>query len=206
MWSMGRHSAFAKPTGGISLAAGMGAALALSLSLLLTGDLMIPQPRVYDRETSLLAWDRVVAVLQHPRCLNCHQPETPLQGDSQRPHVPRVVRGRDNMGAPGMRCGNCHSEHSNNETSRVPGASDWKMPPRSRSWGGLTAGQICRALKNPRKNGRRTSKGIVKHMQDDSLVHWSWDPGSGRESIAMPHFVFVEFVEEWLQTGAYCPD
>lgn len=206
MWPARRRSAERLIGRNARLAAGAGAALAIALSALLTGDLMIPQPKVFDPEASLAAWDRVVTVLQHPRCLNCHQPNEPLQGDNQRPHSPRVVRGRDNMGAPGMRCGSCHSEHSNNEASLVPGASDWKMPPRSRAWGGMTPGQICRALKDPSKNGRRTSKGIVKHMQDDSLVHWSWDPGGARESISMPHHVFVEFVEEWLQNGAYCPD
>jgi hypothetical protein len=80
------------------------------------------------------------------------------------------------------------------------------MPPSSMTWGGQSIGQLCRALKDPRKNGGRTARGIVKHMQKDSLVHWSWDPGGTRESISMPHHVFVEFVEEWLQTGAHCPN
>jgi len=159
-----------------------------------------------DREASLAAWDRVVTVLQHPRCSNCHQPKEPLQGDSRRRHSPRVVRGRDNMGVPGMRCGSCHSEHGNNEASRVPGAADWKMPPRSMSWASLPIGQLCRALKDPTKNGRRSLNGIVKHMQEDSLVHWSWEPGGTRESIGMPHDVFVELVEEWVRSGAHCPD
>ena len=73
-----------------------------------------------DRETSLAAWDRIVTVLQHPRCSNCHQPNEPLQGDSARRHYPRVVRGRDNLGIPGMRCGSCHSEQGNNEVRGFP--------------------------------------------------------------------------------------
>ena len=158
-----------------------------------------------DPEVSLAAWDRVVAVLQHPRCSNCHQPSEPLQGESGRRHSPRVVRGRDNQGVPGMRCGSCHSEQGNNEASRVPGATDWKMPPRSMSWARLSIGQLCRTLKDPTKNGRRSLKAIIKHMQDDSLVHWSWDPGGTRESVPMPHHVFVEFVEEWVRSGAHCP-
>ena len=126
----------------------------------------IPQ-RSSDQETSLAAWDRVVTVLQHPRCSNCHQPNEPLQGESGRRHSPRVVRGRDNLGIPGMRCGSCHSEQGNNEASRVPGATDWKMPPRSMSWARLSIGQLCRSLKDPTKNGRRSLKGIIKHMQDE---------------------------------------
>ena len=57
--------------------------------------------------------------------------------NAQKSHLPRVVRGRDNLGVPGMRCGSCHSPHGNNEASRVPGAADWKMPPLSMSWARL---------------------------------------------------------------------
>ena len=48
-------------------------------------------------------------------------------------------------------------------------------------------------------------QGIIKHLQEDSLTHWAWDPGGTRESISMPHHVFIEFVEEWVRTGAHCP-
>ena len=96
--------------------------LVLATLAVLTSDEANPQAGS-DREASLAAWDRVASVLQHPRCLNCHQPNEPLQGDARRPHSPRVVRGRDNQGIAGMRCGSCHSERGNNEASRVPGAS-----------------------------------------------------------------------------------
>jgi mono/diheme cytochrome c family protein len=183
-----------------------GLALFVSIfALLMPSGEAIPQTRS-DRQTSLAAWERMATVLQHPRCSNCHQPEEPLQGDGGRRHSPRVVRGRDNMGVPGMRCGSCHSAQGNNEASRVPGATDWKMPPRSMSWAKLPIGQLCRTLKDPTKNGRRSLKAIIKHIEEDSLVHWSWDPGGARESIAMPHHVFVEFAEEWVRSGAHCPD
>jgi hypothetical protein len=157
------------------------------------------------RATSLAAWERVVTVLQHPRCLNCHQADEPLQGDSRRRHTPRVVRGKDGLGVPGMRCGACHSEQWNNEASGAPGAAHWKMPPRSMTWARLSSGQICRTLKDPRKNGGRSPADLVKHVGDDSLVIWSWEPGGKRESVPMPHGVFIEFVEEWVRNGAHCP-
>jgi hypothetical protein len=166
----------------------------------------IPQTKSSDREASIAAWALIASVLQHPRCLNCHQPNAPLHGDTPRAHSPRVVRGRDNQGAPGMRCGSCHSERGNNEASRVPGATDWKMPPRSMTWAGLSIGQLCRTLKDRRKNGGRSPRAIIKHMQDDSLVHWSWSPGGTRKSVPVPHYVFVEFVEDWVRTGVHCPD
>jgi len=42
-------------------------------------------------------------VLQHPRCLNCHPAtDRPTQTDTMRPHVPRIVRGADGHGPPGL--------------------------------------------------------------------------------------------------------
>jgi mono/diheme cytochrome c family protein len=192
-----------------SLAFGAGTSIGLAvltwLAVLISSWEALPQTSS-GRQASLEAWERIATVLQHPRCSNCHQPDEPLQGDSRRRHSPRVVRGRDNLGIPGMRCGGCHGEQGNNEASGVPGAADWKMPPRSMSWARLRIAQLCRTIKDPAKNGGRSLKAIVKHMQEDSLIHWSWDPGGARESIAMPHHTFVEFVEEWVQSGAHCPD
>jgi hypothetical protein len=183
-----------------------GLALVVSvLAILIWSREAIPQ-RISDRDASLLAWQRVASVLQHPRCLNCHQPNEPMQGDRPRPHKPKVVRGRDNQGAPGMRCASCHSPFGNNEASRAPGATRWKMPPRSMTWGGLSVGDICRAVRNPAKNGGRSPRALVKHFEEDSLVHWSWSPGSDREAAPFLFEVFLEFVQEWVQTGMHCPE
>ena len=107
-----------------------------------------------------------------------------------------------------------------------PGDALRQLPQRAREQRGF-AGSWCRGLEDaaaiddlggtvdgpalphaqgPDEERRRSPRAIVKHMQEDSLVHWSWEPGGTRESISMPHHVFVEFVEEWLQTGAHCPD
>jgi hypothetical protein len=80
------------------------------------------QTRGSDQAESVAAWDKIVTVLRHPRCLNCHQLNSPLQGDAPRPHIPRVVRGPDNHGVSAMRCNNCHNEMGNNPTSGTPGA------------------------------------------------------------------------------------
>jgi hypothetical protein len=158
------------------------------------------------REASLAAWERIASVLHHPRCVNCHHPDAPLVGESSRPHVPRVVRGRDSKGAPGMRCNNCHSERANNEASGVPGAADWKLPPRSMMWAAMPGGDMCRSIKNPASNGGRSPQGLLKHAFEDSLIHWAWDPGGKRESVPMPQAVFNDFFEEWVRTGAHCPN
>jgi hypothetical protein len=43
-----------------------------------------------DADQSLAAWGKIAQVLRHPRCLNCHQLDRPLQGDSRRAHIPPV--------------------------------------------------------------------------------------------------------------------
>jgi hypothetical protein len=59
------------------------------------------------------AWGKIATVLQHPRRLNCHQLNSPLQGDARRIHAPRFIRGPDNHGVGAMRCGDCHHEMGN---------------------------------------------------------------------------------------------
>ena len=53
------------------------------------------QTRATSQAESLAAWEKIATVLQHPRCLNCHQLDSPLQGDTRRPHISQVVRGPD---------------------------------------------------------------------------------------------------------------
>src|SRR5258707_85044 len=82
--------------------------LALCLLLSVTGQ-AVAQPAGNDQ--SLAAWAQIQIVLQHPRCLNCHQAESPLQGDPRRAHIPHVIRGPESHGVSGMKCGTCHNEH-----------------------------------------------------------------------------------------------
>jgi hypothetical protein len=155
---------------------------------------------------SLAAWGKIVTVLRHPRCLNCHQLETPLQGDAPRTHLPRVVRGPDSRGVSAMRCGDCHNEMGNNPTSGTPGGPHWQLAPVSMLWQGLSAGDLCRMLKNPKLNGERTSEALVEHMETEPLVLWGWDPGSGREPVPIPHGEFVALMKIWVAGGSACPD
>src|SRR3954468_24559223 len=47
------------------------------------------QSAAVGEQDSLAAWGKISVVLTHPRCLNCHQLNTPLQGDTRRIHFPR---------------------------------------------------------------------------------------------------------------------
>lgn len=153
---------------------------------------------------SLAAWDKIVTVLQHPRCLNCHQRNSPLQGDSRRMHIPHVVRGADSHGVGPMRCGNCHNQMGNNLTSRTPGAPDWSLAPVSMLWQGLSSGNLCRMLKDPARNGKRSPEALVEHMSTP-LVLWGWNPGPSLEAVPIPHTEFIDLMKVWVAGGTACP-
>jgi hypothetical protein len=179
-------------------------ALGFLLWMLLGGDGRT-QSFVIGEPESLAAWASIFGVLRHPRCLNCHQLDTPLQGDTRRIHVPPVIRGADSKGAGTMRCHNCHNESGNNRLSGVPGAARWQFAPASMLWQGLSSGELCRMIKDPARNGNRMPEALVTHMGDDPLVLWGWAPGDRRAPVPMPHAVFIERVKNWLAGGAACP-
>jgi hypothetical protein len=154
---------------------------------------------------SLSAWDKIASVLLHPRCLNCHQLNTPLQGDMRRVHIPSVVRGADNLGVGTMRCRNCHNESGNNEMAGVPGAPRWQLAPASMLWEGLSTGDLCRTLKNRALNGNRTPAALIEHMDTDKLVLWGWQPGGRREPVPIAHKEFVNLLRVWVSGGTTCP-
>jgi len=156
-------------------------------------------------QDSLAAWDKISSVLTHPRCLNCHQLNAPLQTDRPRVHVPAVVRGDDNMGVGPMRCPNCHSDRGNNQGTSVPGAPHWQLAPASMVWQGLSTGDLCRMLKDPARNGNRTPEALVEHVETEPFVLWGWNPGGRREPVPLPHKDFVEQMKVWAAGGAACP-
>jgi len=154
---------------------------------------------------SLAAWNQIAQVLDNPRCLNCHQLNSPLQGDSRRPHIPHVVRGPDNHGVGAMRCGNCHNDTGNNDTSRTPGGLHWQLAPVSMLWQGLSSADLCRALLDKSKNGNRSPEDLIEHMDKEPLVLYGWDPGRGRKPVPISHADFMVVMRTWVATGTACP-
>jgi hypothetical protein len=153
---------------------------------------------------------RIAPVLQHPRCMNCHtRADYPRQGDDQHRHIMNIRRGDDGHGAAAMRCGACHGR-INNAASGVPGADEnWRLAPLNMGWEGLGAGDICRNLTDPTKNGGRTGRQVVDHLQTP-LVRWAWSPGQTpqgvpRTSPPLSHADFVKAAQAWIAAGAPCP-
>lgn len=149
-------------------------------------------------------------VLSHQRCVNCHpRDDVPRQTDAARVHVPPIARGAKGEGPAGLQCNACHQE-ANNAASGVPGAPHWHLAPRSMGWQGLSAGELCRALVDRKRNGNRSVEAIVQHLTSDPLVLWGWAPGtdaSGNPRTAVPIAKpqFDQIVRDWAKLGAVCP-
>jgi hypothetical protein len=146
-------------------------------------------------------FETIASVLMHPRCINCHQDQSPRQGDAV--HVPLVVRGKDGHGAPTQQCQTCH-QTTNTADGFVPGVEDWRLAPLSMLWEGRSKEQICEQIKDPARNGgRRTGEQVIEHMKTDPLVLWAWAPGR-RATPPLSHENFVEVLEAWVKAGMPC--
>jgi hypothetical protein len=151
---------------------------------------------------------RMATVFAHPRCMNCHTGELfPRQGDDEHRHAPNVVRGPNGNGAAGLHCSTCHQEE-NQAASGVPGAPDWHLAPVPMAWQGLSAGDLCRALRDPAR-GAMPPDQLLAHF-DTALVRWAWAPGkdrSGGERTTPPlsHEEFMAIAKAWIDAGAVCP-
>jgi len=154
-------------------------------------------------QRSIALFTEAGKVLQHPRCQNCHSGDDhPRQGEG-RSHQPPVRFGKDGDGVPGLRCAACHGE-ANYDATGMPGVADWHLAPRSMNLR-ATLPTICAQLKDPDKNGSRSLEDVVKHMANDPLVAWAWEPGTGRRPAPGTHATFFALLRAWASTGAECP-
>ena len=152
------------------------------------------------------SFEPIASVVTHPRCMNCHQDDSPRQTDAAIRHQPPVVRGEDGHGAPTLPCQTCH-QATNTADGSVPGAPNWHLAPSSMKWEGLTKQQICEEMKDPVRNGsRRTGAEVIEHMKGDPLVLWAWTPGAGRATPPISHEKFVEALEAWVSAGMPCTE
>jgi hypothetical protein len=164
-----------------------------------------------DRSQSVAAFETVRQVLQHPRCQNCHIPgNAPLQYDQGLPHAMNVKRGADGHGFVGMKCSSCHQTRNlpaEYGLRAPPGAPNWHLPPENMKmvFIGLPAPELCRVLKDPKRNGGKTPAQLVTHVAEDALVLWGWQPGGERAPVPVPHAQFVDAFKQWAAGGMPCP-
>ena len=171
------------------------------------------KPRISEeqRAQALTAFATVEQVFQHPRCSNCHIPgDAPLQFDTQTPHAMNVARGPDGKGAPGLPCSTCHAEQNAPASygpHAPPGAPHWQLPPpdHKMAWIGLPADQLCEMIQDKKRNGGRDFDALLKHVAEDKLVLWGWNPGGERAPVPVPHDQFVAAFKTWKEAGGPCP-
>ena len=162
-------------------------------------------------KSSDAAFDKMMSVLTHKRCVNCHPAgDRPRQGEDSHYHNFGVQRGDDNHGLPALRCETCH-QHENNDFSGVPGAPEWSLAPLSMKWEGLSRVEIAQSMLDPTRNGGRNLEQIVEHLTEHELVLWAWEPGvdaSGtpREKPPVPKEEYIKAVKEWAEAGAHIPE
>ena len=69
------------------------------------------------------AFEAIVPVLRHPRCMNCHSNgDFPRQGDDSHRHTMQIRRGPDGKGVNAVSCSTCHQDHNLAGLHMPPGA------------------------------------------------------------------------------------
>jgi hypothetical protein len=173
-----------------------------------------PSPTVEpksDSTTGLAAFETVRAVLQHPRCQNCHPDgDAPLQGDDSHPHMQNVQRGPTGNGMVGEECATCHGPANPPSAygPHVPPGTmkPWHMPPPEQKlvFVGKSPHELCEQVKDPGRNGGKDMAALRAHL-DDPLVVWGWSPGFGRAPVTTPRETFLAAWDTWARAGAPCP-
>lgn len=183
-------------------------ALALSGAALLAAQCGSTRSAV-DASAGARAWGVVYSVLQHPRCVNCHPAgESPLVGELMEPHPQNVRRGPDGKGLFAMRCATCHQPRNTDGPHMPPGAPHWQLPAPEMPlvFEGRSSAELCRQLADRALNGDRTPDEVARHLAEDPLVSWGWDPGEGRAPVPVPREELVAAARAWVESGCDCPE
>ena len=162
----------------------------MALALISCSHAPAPAPPGPARADPVASFEVVRAVLQSPRCVNCHPAgDAPLQGDDGHVHLQFVRRGPEGRGATGLACATCHARANPPDSYGAhmpPGVStEWRLPPPEHKmvFAGLNSRMLCEQLKDPKRNGGKTMPALVHHVAGDPLVLWGWSPGFGRKPV-----------------------
>jgi hypothetical protein len=170
-----------------------------------------PPAETAPKPDPIASFETVKAVLQSPRCVNCHPDgDRPTQGDDSHLHLQLVVRGPQGKGAPGLACTTCHglaNLPASYGPHMPPGTSEgWRLPPpeEKMTFAGRSSKALCEQLKDPKQNGGKTMAQLIDHVEHAPLVLWGWNPGYGRAHVTISHEEFVKAFRAWAAAGAPC--
>jgi hypothetical protein len=169
-------------------------------------------------EDGLANWQKFYEVASHPRCVNCHVgPDNrpmwsgPSYGKT-RPHGMNINAGENRIGAKALTCSTCHTtlKEPDPKANAMPHAAPrvaqiWGLAPVQAEWLAKSSSEICNQLGDPQRNGNRTIRKIVSHLDHDRVVHWAWNPGGNREPA--PHTLqeAMDALMKWAAAGTPCP-
>ncbi len=200
--------------------------IALLLSLPIVGTVLAdsagsawPPAGSVSKADGLEAWQRIEAVVTHPRCVNCHVgadniPMWTISGENKtRPHGMNINAGDSRIGAETVPCVSCHaSSDTPNVAPNMPPhvGLPWQLAPVAFDWFEKTGAEICTQLRDPKRNGGRDAAGLVEHLHHDAKVKgfipWAWVPGPGR-SVPPGNFeTHVQDMTVWGAAGQPCPE
>lgn len=185
---------------------------AVALASTLDNSTLEVEPQEESTMSSDGNFDKMMVVLTHKRCVNCHPSDNvPKQGEDSHPHYFGIARGEDNMGMgyDATNCNTCH-QSENNDYSGVPGAPAWSLAPHSMRWEGLTRVEIAKSMLDPERNGGRSHEDVMHHLTEHELVLWAWTPGidaagNPREQPPVPKEEYIKAVKAWFDAGAVIP-
>jgi hypothetical protein len=115
-----------------------------------------------DDAAAAAAFESIVPVLHHPRCMNCHsRGDFPRQGDDGHRHTMNVRRGPDGDGIAAVKCSTCHQDHNLEGRHMPPGAPDWHLPPPGMPmiWEALPIGSYVSCSRIPNRTAAVMSMG-----------------------------------------------
>jgi hypothetical protein len=204
----------------------MNAVICLGLALSLAGVAVAAEPIVVkpvpdgsvSAKDGLAAWDRIDAVVSHPRCSNCHVGAdniprwSGIRGRADGKHGMNINAGESRIGAEAIACSTCHvTSATPNDKPHAPPHTNiaWHLAPVEFAWFGKSSRDICLQLKDPGKNGGRNVMTLAHHLADDAkhlgFIQWGWNPGAGREPVPSSLQATVNDVLTWGAAGMPCP-
>lgn len=156
------------------------------------------------------AYETMMSVISHPRCINCHPSnKVPKRGMEGTPHPYGRDGATSELSFDVLLCASCHKE-KNDDYAGQPGAPHWALAPHSMAWKGKTKAEIAASMLNRENNGNRSKEDILKHLTEDELVLWAFNPGlkadgTAREKPPVSEEVYVKAVKTWFENGAVIP-
>jgi hypothetical protein len=179
----------------------------------------MPPPGSVSRAEGLEAWNRIEAVVTHPRCANCHVggdniPMWTIVGENKtRRHGMNIHADDRRRGERTLACKTCHmTSTAPNEVPHAPPhvGKPWQLAPVEYVWFGKPGAEICVQMRDPKRNGGRDAAALVKHLRDDAgdngFIPWGWNPGGGRSTPPGTFEGHVKDVVTWGAAGQPCPD